>query len=124
MSAEIALQDAAILRTIEQRTPSFEFAHTRRSFPGMELSHTPVIQILASAHGVGKVNAPAVPIVNIGHGRSDSTFCHHGMGFAKKRLRHDRDFCARSRSLYRSAQPRASRSDDHDIMLVRDVLGH
>ena len=84
MSAKIALQNAAIARAIEQGTPGFEFAHTCRSFLGMELRHAPVIQILASAHRVSKVNAPAVPVVHICHGRGYSTLCHYGMRLAEK----------------------------------------
>ena len=91
MSAKIALQNAAIFRAIEQRTPGFEFAHTGGSFLGVELRHAPVVQILAAAHGVGKVNAPAVAIVHICHGRGYSTLGHHGMCFAQKRFRNDCD---------------------------------
>ena len=124
MPAKIALQNAAIAGAIEQGAPGFEFAHAGRSFLGMQLRHAPVIQILASAHGVGKVNAPAVPIVYIGHGRGDSTLCHDGMCFAQKRLRNDCDFRAGGRSLDGGPQPRPSRANDHHIVLVRDVLGH
>ena len=84
MPAKIALQNAAIAGAIEQGAPGFEFAHPGRSFFGMELRHAPVIQILASAHGVRKMNAPAVPVVYIRHGRGDSTLCHYGMCFAQK----------------------------------------
>ena len=82
MSAEIALQNAAILGAIEQRAPGFEFAHAYGSFPGVQLRHPPVVQILASAHGVGEVNAPAVAIVHISHGRGYAALCHHRMRFA------------------------------------------
>ncbi len=84
MPAKIALQNAAIARTIEQGAPGFEFAYTGRSFFGMELGHAPVIQVLTSAHSVSKMNAPAVPVIYIGHGRGYSTLCHYGMCFAKK----------------------------------------
>ena len=124
MPAKIALQNAAIAGAIEQRAPGFEFAHTGRSFLGMQLRHAPVIQVLTAAHGVGKVNAPAVSIVHICHGRGYSTLRHYGMCFAEKRFRNDCDSCAGGRSLDGSAQSRASRSDDHDVVLVRDVLGH
>src|SRR5271170_8104016 len=82
MPAKIALQDAAIARAIEKGTPGFEFTHTGGSFFGMELCHAPVIQILTPAHSVGKVNAPAVPVVYIRHGRGYSALCHHGVCFA------------------------------------------
>jgi hypothetical protein len=48
----------------------------------MEFCHSPVAKILTAAHRVGKVNAPAIPIVNIPHRRGYTTFGHYGVCFA------------------------------------------
>src|SRR5215468_2718069 len=56
MTAEIALQDPPVARAIEKGTPCFQFANARRSFLCVEFCHSPITQILAAAHRVGKVN--------------------------------------------------------------------
>jgi hypothetical protein len=91
MAAEIPLQNSAITGAIEKRAPGLKFTYTRRSFLGMELRHPPVAQVLAATHGVGKVNAPAVPVVHISHRRGYATLGHDGVRFAEKRLRNDRN---------------------------------
>jgi hypothetical protein len=52
----------------------------------VKFGHARVVEILAAAHGVGKMDAPAVAIVHIAHGRRDAAFGHHGVGFAEQRL--------------------------------------
>ena len=73
----------------------------------MQLRHSPITQVLTAAHGVGKVNAPAVPVVHISHRRRYSTLGHYGMCFAEKRFRNDRDFYTGGRGLDGSPQTRA-----------------
>jgi hypothetical protein len=90
----------------------------------VKLSHAPVIQILAAAHGVGEVDAPAVAVIDIRHSGSNAAFRHNCVGFTEKRLRNDSDADAGGRGLNRSAQTSASSADDQDIVLMRDVLGH
>ena len=63
----------------------------------MQLRHSPIIQVLTATHGVGKVNAPAVPVVHISHRRGYATLGHDGMCFAEKRFRNDRDLYASGR---------------------------
>jgi hypothetical protein len=46
------------------------------------------------------------------------------VGLAKKRFRNDRNLCARGGSLDGGAQTCATRPDDKNVMLMRDVLGH
>src|SRR5215469_1695066 len=55
MTAEIALQDAPIACAIEEGAPCFQFANARRSLLRMEFCHSPVAQILAATHRVGKM---------------------------------------------------------------------
>src|SRR5216117_2213352 len=62
---------------IKQCAPLFEFPHTFRRFLCMELRHPPVVQKFPAAHGVAKMRAPIVGLVDIAHGRSDSTLRHN-----------------------------------------------
>jgi hypothetical protein len=50
--AEVALQNLAVFRSVEQRAPCFQFADALRRFLCMQLRHAPVVQVLAAAHGV------------------------------------------------------------------------
>src|SRR5581483_12117811 len=84
MSAEIALKDTAVAGAIEERAPGFKFANTCRRFPGVQFSHPPIVQVLSAAHGVGKVDAPVVAIIDVSHRGRDSAFRHDGMCFAEK----------------------------------------
>src|SRR5690349_20901247 len=66
MTAEITLVDAAVPGAIEYRTPPLQLAHAIGRFLGMDFSHAPVVHVLAAAHRVRKVDAPAVAIVVVG----------------------------------------------------------
>src|SRR5579862_205779 len=124
MSAKIALQNPAVGGAIKKRAPSLEFTHARRRFLGMQLRHPPVIQVLTAAHGVGKVNAPAVPVVHVSHRRRYAAFGHHGVRFAEKRFRNDRDLYSSGRGFDGSAQAGATGSNDQNVVFMRDVLAH
>src|SRR5688572_7841068 len=63
MSAEITLQDATVGRPIENSSPRLELAHPVRRFPGVQLRHPPVVEVLPAAHRIGKVDAPVVAVV-------------------------------------------------------------
>src|SRR5215468_8564281 len=58
MAAEITLQNAAISRAVENRAPRFQFSHAGRRLLGMQFGHSPTVQVLTAAHGVGEVHAP------------------------------------------------------------------
>ena len=124
MPAEIALQNPAVFGAIEKSAPGFQFVDARRSFLGVQFSHTPVIQILAAAQGVGKVHTPAISVVHVAHGCRYAALGHDGVGFAQQGFRNHSNLYTGSRSLDCGAQTRASGPNDENVMLVRDVLGH
>jgi hypothetical protein len=124
MTAEISLQNSAVSRSIEKRAPRFQFAHTRGRFLGVKLRHAPAIKILPTAHGIGKVNSPIVPIVHIAHRCGYATFRHYGMSFAEEGFGNHGDSYTSTRGFYRRSQTGASGADDQNVMLVGDVLGH
>jgi hypothetical protein len=90
----------------------------------MQLCHSPITEILASTHRVGKVNAPVIAIIHISHRRGYATFGHDSVRFAKEGFRNDGDLYSGRRGLDRSAQPGPSSSNDENVVLVRDVFGH
>jgi hypothetical protein len=124
MPPEISLQNPAVARTVEESAPSLQFADARWGFLGMQFGHPPVIQILAAAHGIGKVNAPAIPVVDISHRRSYAPLGHYRMRFAQKGFRNNRHLYTGGRSLDRGAKAGTSRSNDQNVVIVRDVLAH
>src|SRR6187401_921503 len=65
VSSEISLKNPSIFGSIEKGTPGFEFAHAIRSFLGMQFSHSPVIEILTTPHGVCEMHFPIVPLIDI-----------------------------------------------------------
>src|SRR5260370_5779298 len=122
MAAEISLQNSAVAGAIKKCAPGLQLTHARRSFLGMQLRHSPIIQVLTATHGVGKVNAPAVPVVHISHRRGYATLGHDGMCFAEKRFRSDRDLYTGGRGLDGSPQTSPPGSNDQTVLLIRDVL--
>jgi hypothetical protein len=52
VTAEVALKDLAVFRSIEDRAPGFQFSYTVRRFLRVQLSHSPVVDVLAAAHRV------------------------------------------------------------------------
>jgi len=52
--------------------PRFQFFSRSGASFGKQLGHAPVAEILASAHGVCKMNFPVVAVVHIGKRGSDS----------------------------------------------------
>src|ERR1700693_5878122 len=124
MAAEISLQNSAVAGAIKKRAPGLQFTHPRRSFLGMQLRHPPVIQVLTAAHGVGKVNAPAVPVVHISHRRGYATLGHDCVCFAEKRFRNDRDLTTGGRDFDGSPQTGPPGSNDQNVVLMCDVLAH
>src|SRR5918992_5691745 len=81
-------------------------------------------EILPAAHGVGEVDLPTVPLVDVGQGRGDATLGHYGMRLAEERLRDHAHLGAGGRSLDGGAQAGAPRSDDQNVELEARELGH
>src|SRR5512134_2646101 len=86
MSTEIALQNQTIVGSVEQRTPFFELKYAIRRFLGVDLRHPPVVEKLATAHGIAKMNLPVIFRINVAHGRGDASFGHYGVSLAQKRF--------------------------------------
>ena len=84
VTAEVALEDAAVRGPVEERAPRLELAHAVRRFPRVQLGHPPVVDVLAAAHRVGEVHLPAVAIVDVGERRRHAAFGHDGVRLAEE----------------------------------------
>src|SRR5687768_16840955 len=105
VAAEVALEDLAVLGTVEHGAPGFELANAIRRFPGVQFRHAPVVDVLAAAHGVGEVDFPAVAIVDVGERRGDAPFGHPGGRLAEPSLAYAADVEFRGRVVDRMSQP-------------------
>ena len=117
--AEIPLQDAAVVRSIEQRAPCFQRPDFLRRLSGVQFRHPPVVDVLAAAHGVGKMHLPVVAVVHVGERCSDPALGHHRVGLAEERFADDGDGHALGGGLDRGAQSGAACANHQDIMFVR-----
>ena len=124
MAAEIALENPAVCRAIEQCAPCFELAHAIRRFLRVQLSHPPVVDVLATAHRVAEMHAPVVAVVHVRQRRRNAALGHHRMRFSQKRLAHKSDRDARRRGFDRRPETRAACSDHQHIVFVGLVIGH
>src|SRR5678815_2974953 len=86
MAAKIPLQTPTVLCSIENRAPSLKFAHTRGRLPSVQLRHSPIVDVLTSAHRVGEVHFPTIAVVDVTECSGDSAFGHHGVRLAKQAL--------------------------------------
>ena len=124
VAAEVPLQDSPVLGPVEQRSPGLQLAHARGSLFGVELGHSPVIQVLAPAHRVGEVDSPGIPLIHVGQCRGDASLRHYRVGLPEKRLAHQPHRNLGGRRRDGGAQPRASGADDQHIVLVGLDLRH
>jgi hypothetical protein len=85
VAAEISLKDTTVVCAIEHGTPGFKLAHAIRGLLRMQLGHSPVVEILPSAHGVGKMDLPAVAIIHICESGRYASFSHHSMSLSQQR---------------------------------------
>ena len=115
VTAEVALQDAAVLGAVEQRAPRLELADALGRLLRVDLRHPEVVQVLAAAHRVREMDPPVVAIVGGRERGRDPALGHHGVGLAQQRLADERDARAGRGGLDRGPEPGAASSDDQDV---------
>jgi hypothetical protein len=124
VAAEIALQDAAVIGAIEDRTPHLELPDAVRRFSGVKLGHAPVVEILSAAHRVGEMDFPVVTVVDVGERCRHSALGHHRVSLAEKRFADETNRSTGLSRFDRRAQSRAAGADHEHIVLVSLVLRH
>ena len=116
VSAEVSLQNSAVLGAVEERAPCLEFAHAFRRFFGVQFGHAPVVEVLAAAHRIGEMDAPAIAIVDVGQCCRDAAFGHDGVRFAEQRFADDSDLRAGGSGFDGGAQACSACSDHQYIV--------
>ena len=116
--AEVPLEDPPVLRAVEQRPPRFQLPDAFGGFPGVQLDHAPVVQILPAAHRVGEMDLPAVALVHVGQGRGDPPFGHDRVRLSEKRLADQPDRHSRRGGLDRRPETRPAGADHQHVMVV------
>jgi len=57
------------------------FSDTIGRFFCVQLRHSPLIHVLPSAHGVGEMHFPVVPLIDVRERSSNPAFRHNGVRF-------------------------------------------
>ncbi len=123
VATESPLQNVAAFCAVEEGAPLLKFANAIGGFLGMQLSHTPIVKKLSTAHGVAEMRFPIVGGVHVGHGGSDATFCHDGVGFSEQRFADHADRSALRERLKGRAQSRAAGANDENVVLAAFIAG-
>ncbi len=123
VSAEVPLQDSAVLGAIEERAPGLQLAHPVGRLLGVQLRHAPVVDVLPAAHGVREMDLPAVALVHVGERRGDPALGHHRVRLAQERLADQAHRDLGRGGLDGRAQARSARADHQHVVLVGLDLG-
>ena len=124
VAAEISLVDAAIRRSVEYCAPALEFADAVRSLFGMDLSHSPVVNILTAPHCVGEMYLPVVAIVIVAHRRRHAALGHNGVSFAEQRFTNQADGDARTGRFDCGSKTGTAGTDDDNVVFKYWVISH
>ena len=125
VAAEISLQDLAVFRAVENRSPGLELADAVRRFLRVQLGHSPVVDILAAAHRVGEMDLPVVAVVDVAHRRRHPALGHHGVRLAEQRLadQPDADTPAADASIA-ARKPGTAGTDDENVVFKCWIVRH
>ena len=124
VAAKIALENSTVPSPIEDRAPAFQFADAFGRFLGMQFSHAPVVDILAPAHCVGKMNLPIIAFIDVGQGRGHTPFGHDRVCLAEQGLADQTNFDARGGGLNGRAQSRTASANDEHVVFESFVGSH
>src|SRR5262249_57598717 len=89
MSTEISLEDAPVFCAIKNGAPGFELAHSIGRFLRVQFCHSPLIDVLTAAHGIGEVHLPIVAFIDVGQRRCDSALSPHRLPLTHNTFAHD-----------------------------------
>ena len=81
----------------------------------MMFGHAPIVDVLATAHGIRKMHAPIIAIVDIREGGGNAAFGHDRVGLAEQRLAHDGHLRTGGGGLDRGAQTGAAGPDHEHV---------
>ncbi|SLE67960.1 Uncharacterised protein [Mycobacteroides abscessus subsp. massiliense] len=90
----------------------------------MQLGHPPVVQELATTHGVAEMYLPAVLVVGVAHRRRAAALGHDGVRLAEQRFADYRDLETLLTRLDDGAQAGAAGTDHDHVVLVPFEFSH
>jgi hypothetical protein len=91
---------------------------------GVQFGHAPVVEELATAHGVLEMGLPVVLFVGIAHRGGAAALGHHSVRLAEQRLAHHRNGKAVFPCFDYRAQSGATGTDNDDVVLVPFYFWH
>src|SRR6266850_7482354 len=91
VTAKIPLENISLASPVKNGAPRLQFANAGGGFFRVEFGHTPVVEVLSSAHRVCEVNFPIIGGIDCAQRCSNAAFGHHGVGFSKKGLANQTD---------------------------------
>ena len=124
MAAKIALKNSTVHSSIEDRPPAFQFADAFGRLLGMQFSHAPVVDVLAAAHRVGKVNLPIIALIDGGEGGGHAPLGHYRMRLAEQGLADKTNFDSRGGGLNGRAQSRTASANNEHVVSESFVVSH
>ncbi len=119
VAAERPLQDAAVRRAVEYRTPILELAHAVGRFLRVQLGHARVVQLLAADHRVPEMDLPRVGGRDMRQRRGDAALGHHRVRLAEQRLAHQPDVRTGILRCDRCPESGPARPDHEDVVRAR-----
>ena len=123
VAAEVALEDLAVLRAIEEGAPLLELVDAVGSFHRVELRHAPLVQVAAALHRVAEVDLPVVLRLDVAERGRDAALGHDGVRLAEERLADEADRHARGARLDGGAETCAAGADHEHVVRMGLVLG-
>ncbi len=123
VATEVALGDQTVVETVEEGAPLLELDDPLGRLLGMQLSHPPVVEHLAAAHGVAEVHLPVVLFPEVAHRGRDAALGHHGVGLAQQRLADDGNPRASVMGRDGGTQTGSAGSDhDHVVVVLLETV--
>jgi hypothetical protein len=124
VTTEVTLENTTVGSSIKDRTPRLKLTYPIRRLFRVELSHPPVIDVLATPHRVGKMHPPTISVVDVRHRGRHTTFRHHGVGFTEERFADEPYRYSGSASLNNRSKTSTTGADHQNIVLYRFVPSH
>jgi hypothetical protein len=90
----------------------------------VQLSHSPIVDVLAPAHGIGEMNFPVIAIVDIRQGSGNPSLGHHSVRLAQERFANEANSNSSCRGFYRGPQASTTGSNDKHIVFESFVIAH
>jgi hypothetical protein len=90
----------------------------------MQLGHSPVVNVLPTAHRIREMDLPIISIVDVGKGRCHPALGHNGMRLAEQRFTDQPDGYAGCRRFDGRTQTGTTGADDKNVVFECWIISH